>query len=229
MKMRMIPARMQMAIALLVLAAAFSTECGVAYEENAASQFDVNHFKHKLGRCSQLVRDGQKKKAMGLLDKLIVQLKGWREEIAKDDAEELLENDVAKPRPEPSEFLINTTHLPKKCTRKSAEGDVLKVHFVGKLMPSKKVFDSSFHTGSMPYRFVLGSSGAKVPGWNKGLTGMCEGERRTLVIGYNDGYGEKGAKGVPPFSNLKYMVELVELSSRSRRNVKRRKGSSGDL
>ena len=185
---------------------------GLVFVDGA--DFDVNSFKHKLGMCSQLVRSGKRDKAVDILGKLISQLKTWKDELSKSDADKLIEDEVAAARAEPIDFFVNTTYLPKKCTYKSRKGDVLKVHFVGKLLPSNKVFDSSFHTGSMPYRFVLGSKSAKVAGWNKGLVGMCKGERRTLMISYDDGYGDKGAKGVPPYSNLKYMVELVELSNR---------------
>ena len=43
----------------------------------------------------------------------------------------------------------------------------MKVHYVGKLLKTNKVFSSSFHTGSQPMRFVLGSE--EVIGvWNEG-------------------------------------------------------------
>ena len=41
---------------------------------------------------------------------------------------------------------------------------------------------------------------------------MCEGERRRLMVPWARGYGEKGTKGVPPYSDLQYDFELVELS-----------------
>jgi len=51
----------------------------------------------------------------------------------------------------------------------------MRVHYVGKLLTgSKKIFASSFHTGSTPFRFKLGSSEV-VDAWNDGLLGMCEG------------------------------------------------------
>ena len=55
------------------------------------------------------------------------------------------------------EFSINSTHIPDKCPRKSEEGAVMKVHYVGRLLSTNKIFASSFHTGSQPFRFVLGS------------------------------------------------------------------------
>jgi len=41
---------------------------------------------------------------------------------------------------------------------------------------------------------------------------MCEGERRRLMVPWAMGYGEKGTKGVPPYSDLQYDFELTELS-----------------
>ena len=63
----------------------------------------------------------------------------------------------AKPEAEPEppaesiEFEINVTHTPKKCPRKSVEGSIMKVHYVGKIIKTKKIFASSFHTGTSPH------------------------------------------------------------------------------
>lgn len=86
----------------------------------------------------------------------------------------------------------------------------MKVHYVGKALATKKVFASSFHTGSEPFRFKLGSDEV-VEGWNRGLVGMCEGERRRLMVPWSMAYGEKGTKGLPPYSDVQYDFELVEL------------------
>ncbi|KAL1500704.1 hypothetical protein AB1Y20_013351 [Prymnesium parvum] len=115
--------------------------------------------------------------------------------------------------PEPSiDFEVNVTFTPPKCPRKSMEGSVMKVHYVGQLVKTKKTFASSFHTGSMPYRFTLGSDEV-LGAWNEGLVGMCEGERRRLMVPWTMGYGAKGDKGVPPYSDLRYDFELVELNN----------------
>ena len=87
----------------------------------------------------------------------------------------------------------------------------MKVHYVGKLVATGKIFTSSFHTGSQPFRFTLGSDEV-ISAWNQGLTDMCEGERRRLMVPWDMAYGAKGTKGVPPYSDLQYDFELVELS-----------------
>ena len=44
------------------------------------------------------------------------------------------------------------------------------------------MFASSFHTGSTPFKFKLGS-GEVIGAWNDGLLGMCEGARRAPALG----------------------------------------------
>ena len=138
------------------------------------------------------------------IEQLRSEMDRWREWIieAKDAA-----NAPAAPELElipPAEsvaFSINSTHIPATCVRKSIEGATMKVHYVGKLLATGKIFSSSFHTGSQPFRFSLGSEEV-IQGWNKGLLDMCEGERRRLMVPWSMGFGEKGSKGVPPFADL---------------------------
>lgn len=89
----------------------------------------------------------------------------------------------AEPEPEPEppaesvEYSVNSTFVPAKCKRTAEQGATMRVHYVGKLLTgTKKIFASSFHTGSTPFRFKLGSSEV-VDAWNDGLLGMCEGEQ----------------------------------------------------
>jgi FKBP-type peptidyl-prolyl cis-trans isomerase len=193
---------------------------GVGGGVNFASAADVVlNVKHRLGRIKSALDGDDLERAMRLIKGGQKFLGKWglhvqRSKEARDNPEAAAAEVI---REEPVPFDIKITHVPKRCkNRKTAEGDTLKVHFVGKLLSGgkkAKAFDSSFHTGSMPYRFVLGTGGgAKVEGWNEGLLGMCEGERRTLTIPWTKGFGEEGrpASGIPPFANLKYMIELVE-------------------
>lgn len=66
-----------------------------------------------------------------------------------------------------------------------------------------KEFDNSFTRGE-PISFKLGS-GMVIPGWEQGLLGACEGEKRKLKIPPNLGYGESGAGDTIPGTAISHM------------------------
>jgi len=113
-----------------------------------------------------------------------------------------------------NELKIDTTFLPSVCERKVANGDNLAMHYTGSIDDSSatgvkgKVFDSSRNRGQ-PFDFVIGR-GQVIQGWEKGLLGMCVGEKRTLTIPPEMGYGERGAgNDIPGGATLKFDVECV--------------------
>ena len=170
--------------------------------------------------------------AFAKLDQMTQQIAEWRtamETAQREAAEPAKAAAAPEPPAESVEFSIEDTHVPAKCPRKSENGAVMKVHYVGKLLSTNKIFASSFHTGSMPFRFVLGGDEV-IDGWNQGLGDMCEGGRRRLKVPWDLAYGEKGTKGVPPYSDVQYDFELVELSlpklSPQNKKAKGKKGKS---
>ena len=70
-----------------------------------------------------------------------------------------------------------------------------------------KLFSESY-PGSEPLEFTLGM-GLVIQGWEKGLVGMKPGEVRKLYVPYQMGYGENSLEGVPEYSDLFFIVELV--------------------
>ncbi|TRY54166.1 hypothetical protein DNTS_034841, partial [Danionella cerebrum] len=76
------------------------------------------------------------------------------------------------------------------CPIKSRKGDILNMHYTGKLEDGTE-FDSSIPR-NQPFTFTLGT-GQVIKGWDQGLLGMCEGEKRKLVIPSELGYGDRGA------------------------------------
>ena len=153
------------------------------------------------------------------MDEMAKQLNAWREALKdakKQASEPVAEQAPPEPPAEKIEFSINSTHVPEKCPRQSVAGATMKVHYVGKLLEPGgkpgKIFASSFHTGSMPFKFTLGSDDV-VEGWNKGLGGMCEGERRRLTVPWTMGFGAKGDKGVPPYSDLQARARHTRIRS----------------
>jgi len=168
-----------------------------------------------LGSASIAEKAGEFSKALSKLSELEGLLSKWRDALTVAQQEARAPKPADEPLLPPDEsieFSVNRTHIPERCTRTSQTGSTMKVHYVGKLVKTGKMFASSFHTGSQPFRFVLGSKDV-IDAWNQGLLDMCEGERRRLMVPWTLGYGEEGTKGVPPYSDLQYDFELVELSS----------------
>lgn len=101
----------------------------------------------------------------------------------------------------------------ENCERKSRRGDLLHMHYTGTLEDGTE-FDSSIPRGN-PLTFTLGS-GQVIKGWDQGLLGMCEGEKRKLVIPPKLGYGASGAPPtIPPDATLNFEVELIKIERRS--------------
>jgi len=111
-------------------------------------------------------------------------------------------------------FTKNPSGLYFKVTKegsgsKPKKGQTILAHYEGRLTDGK-VFDSSY-ARKEPLEFAVGV-GQVIAGWDEGLLDMKTGEKRTLVIPPNLGYGARGAGGViPPNAWLVFDVELVAL------------------
>lgn len=164
----------------------------------------LGKVQHILGQAKLLETRSELDGALSKIEEAEAVLAEWRASIAgKIRAGAAAEPAEGAPAPEePIDFSMNQTFIPEQCPRRTQLGSTLKIHYVGKLLVSGKVFASSFHSGSMPVKFTLGS-GDVVEGWNRGLLGMCTGERRRLLVPHTLGYGGAGSKGVPPNSNLR--------------------------
>lgn len=110
---------------------------------------------------------------------------------------------------ESSKLKVEVVNVPEGCTTKSKSGDMLTMHYTGKLTDGTK-FDSSFDR-DQPFTFQLGA-GQVIKGWDQGLTDMCVGEKRKLTIPAELGYGERGAGNViPGGATLVFDVELINI------------------
>ncbi len=91
------------------------------------------------------------------------------------------------------------TDMPKNGTN-------VTVHYTGTLLDGR-IFDSSVQRGE-PASFAVGQV---IEGWNEALVTMTKGEKRTLIIPPELGYGVQGYPGViPPNSYLIFDVELLD-------------------
>lgn len=86
-------------------------------------------------------------------------------------------------------------------------GKMVSVYYKGSL-PDGRVFDSL--SSGAPLSFRLGT-GAVIPGFDEGITGMKVGGKRLMVIPPSLGYGNRAAGSIPPNSILVFEVTLVSV------------------
>ncbi|XP_054716180.1 LOW QUALITY PROTEIN: uncharacterized protein LOC129225716 [Uloborus diversus] len=107
------------------------------------------------------------------------------------------------------ELDIEYTHKIEECDRRTKKGDMLFMHYSGKLDDGTE-FDSSYERNE-PFQFQLGI-GQVIKGWDEGLLDMCIGEKRRLTIPPHLGYGDSGAGDkIPPKATLIFEVELIKI------------------
>ena len=86
-------------------------------------------------------------------------------------------------------------------------GQTVEVHYKGLLETGSK-FDSS-HDRGRPFSFQLGQ-GRVIKGWDEAIALMSKGEKRTLIIPPDIGYGSRAMGKIPPNSTLIFEVELID-------------------
>lgn len=92
----------------------------------------------------------------------------------------------------------------------SKNGDTLVMNYTGRLI-NGTVFDSNVlpKFGHVePFKFTLGA-GQVIKGWDEGLLGMKVGEKKTLTIPPEKGYGSRAVGSIPANATLIFDVELI--------------------
>ncbi len=100
--------------------------------------------------------------------------------------------------------------------RKSKKGDTVSVHYKGRIKDGE-TFDSS--AGREPLTFTIGRRQV-VPGFDKAVVGMAVGEKRTVTIPPEEGYGPRRVElvvdipksGIPPEMVIRkgIRIELID-------------------
>lgn len=90
-----------------------------------------------------------------------------------------------------------------------AGGQMVVVHYEGRLAETGELFDSSYQRGD-PEVFP---SNALISGWVEALAMMKPGDHWMLYIPSDLGYGEQGTPGgpIPPNAALQFEVELMDV------------------
>ncbi|KAM6966847.1 peptidyl-prolyl cis-trans isomerase FKBP10-like [Tautogolabrus adspersus] len=101
---------------------------------------------------------------------------------------------------------ITVSHKPQECSATSEADDLIQYHYNCSLMDGTLLYSSN----NSPSTTTLGAN-MVISGLEEGLSGMCVGERRKVVVPPHWGHGESGAGGVPRSAVLFFELELVEL------------------
>lgn len=84
-------------------------------------------------------------------------------------------------------------------------GDKVSVHYTGRLADGSQ-FDSS--VGRAPLEFTVGA-GQMIKGFDAGVVGMTEGEKKTINIKPEDGYGEWSEEAIIEFPKEHVPAEMA--------------------
>lgn len=84
-------------------------------------------------------------------------------------------------------------------------GDVVKVHYTGKLTTGEQ-FDSS--EGREPLEFTVGA-GMMIKGFDAAMPGMTLGEKKTVTIAPEDAYGERSEEAIIPFPKENVPADMI--------------------
>lgn len=112
-----------------------------------------------------------------------------------------------------SKFATTSSGLKYLVTEKgrgvqAENGDKVTVHYNGKLSDGT-VFDNSFDR-KQPFTFTLGQ-GQVIKGWDEGIALLHQGDKATLIIPAELGYGPRATGKIPANSVLYFDVELVNV------------------
>ena len=118
---------------------------------------------------------------------------------------------ITIPSNNPPSALVTKT-LIKGSGPKVAKGQFVIAQYTGYIWRTKKVFDSSWTSGS-PFGFVIGATPEQViTGWDTGLAGQTVGSRVMVVIPPKDGYGSAGQSqaGINGTDTLVFVIDIID-------------------
>ena len=125
---------------------------------------------------------------------------------AKSEGEKFLADMAKDPAVKATKSGLMYKVIKEGTGRKPKATDKVYCHYEG-TFPNGQIFDSSYKRGE-PIEFGLNQV---IKGWTEGLQLMSEGAKYELYLPYHLAYGENGTGGIPPYSALKFVVELIEV------------------
>lgn len=127
----------------------------------------------------------------------------------------------AKPTADPNRKVKITTTQEGTGDLRVQNGDSVWVMYSGRITKTGVQFDANTDdpTNSEPFQLFMGM-GMVIKGWEEGLLGARIGEKRTLEIPWEKGYGENGSgEVIKPFDDLTFDVEVVYITRKGQDEI----------
>uniref|UniRef100_A0A7S4RMF4 peptidylprolyl isomerase n=1 Tax=Alexandrium monilatum TaxID=311494 RepID=A0A7S4RMF4_9DINO len=113
---------------------------------------------------------------------------------------------------------IVTHHRPSTCSVQARRGDLLQIHYSGYSKKTGKMFATS-RNQSEPYVFKLGTCNERekpecIKGFDRGLAGVCAGEKRKVTIPPRMAFGTEGRPpDIQPNDFIVFNIECIDVDS----------------
>ena len=88
-------------------------------------------------------------------------------------------------------------------------GSPVSLHYIGTFRKDGKKFDSS-RDRNQPFNFTYKVQ-PMIPGFEEGITMIAKGGKIKVFIPYYQAYGKKGRGPIPPYSDLVFDIELLNV------------------
>jgi len=124
----------------------------------------------------------------------------------KEAAEAFMQANAVKPNVIQTESGLQYTVIESGSGSTPKLADTVSAHYAGRLLDGSE-FDSSYSRGE-PLTIPVGGV---IKGWTEALLMMKEGDKWTLFVPPELGYGERGVGPIPANSALIFDIELVEV------------------
>uniref|UniRef100_A0A671QYN5 peptidylprolyl isomerase n=1 Tax=Sinocyclocheilus anshuiensis TaxID=1608454 RepID=A0A671QYN5_9TELE len=117
----------------------------------------------------------------------------------------ILLEDLHNPK---DDIIVEVMKASEPCTRKSVAGDYIRYHYNASFL-NGITFDSSYQHNHT-YNTYIGM-GYMIAGIDKGLQGVCTGERRRIILPPHLAYGQQGAgKDIPGSAVLVFDIHVID-------------------
>lgn len=91
-------------------------------------------------------------------------------------------------------------------------GDTVSVQYAGYSWSDGEKFDASWDNNATPFDVESLGNAEVIEGWNEGLLGAYEDERRVLVIPPEQGYGDEGTGPIAGGETLVFVVDVLSVT-----------------